>query len=110
MASFFSLALGLALLAYMASVIYRIFFPRRGAGKGSKHCMTCGSDTDSVVHTRGSIWIELVLWLCFLVPGLIYSIWRHTSRGQVCHACGSSTLVPGDSPAAVAHRRTLNGT
>jgi len=27
------------------------------------------------MRTRGSILIEIVLWLCFLVPGLIYFIW-----------------------------------
>lgn len=86
--------------------LFRLLVPKTGAGS-SRHCMTCGTDSDGKLHTRGSIWIELVLWCCFVIPGLIYSIWRHTSRSMVCHACGSHTLVPGQSPAAVAHRRTL---
>ena len=41
--------------------------------------------------TRGSIWIEIILWLCLIVPGLIYSIWRLTTRRQVCSACGAAS-------------------
>lgn len=30
--------------------------------------------------TPGSIWIELALWLIFFPAGIIYSLWRWTSR------------------------------
>jgi hypothetical protein len=33
-----------------------------------------------------------------LVPGLIYSIWRLTSRYKGCSSCGSVRLVKIDSP------------
>lgn len=61
-------------------------------------CAACGTRGTPATHTRGSFWLEVVLWLCFLVPGLIYSIWRLTSRQKVCRACGSTELVPVDSP------------
>ena len=61
-------------------------------------CTKCGSTGKTKSHTKGSILIELVLWLCFLVPGLIYSLWRLTTRRQVCAACGSHELAPVDSP------------
>ena len=61
-------------------------------------CASCGSRTGTRLATRGSLWIEIVLWLFFLVPGLIYSIWRHASRQEVCRVCGSAELVPVDSP------------
>ncbi|MCE5185066.1 MAG: YqaE/Pmp3 family membrane protein [Planctomycetaceae bacterium] len=48
--------------------------------------------------TRGSFFIEILLWLFFLLPGLIYSIWRLSSRSVVCRSCGSPNLVPLDSP------------
>lgn len=48
--------------------------------------------------TRGSLLIELILWLVFIVPGLIYSIWRLTTRYAACKACGSTELVPVSSP------------
>ena len=34
------------------------------------HCMTCGTDGGDKTRTRGGILIEIVLWLCFIVPGL----------------------------------------
>jgi hypothetical protein len=42
--------------------------------------------------------IELILWICFIVPGLIYSFWRLSSRYNACGCCGSVALVPLDSP------------
>lgn len=74
------------------------------------HCMTCGTDGRSKTRTRGSIFIEIILWLCFLVPGVIYSIWRLTTRRQVCAACGAENIVPADAPAAVSHRKALAAT
>ena len=70
-------------------------------------CTSCGNTGTPKKVTRGSIWIELVLWLCFLVPGLIYSIWRLTTRHPACRACGAATLVPVDSPVAQAMREKL---
>ena len=64
-------------------------------------CTQCGTVGSGKTHTSGSFLIELVLWLCFLVPGLIYSIWRLTTRKEVCGACGASTLVPVTSPAGI---------
>jgi|688.fasta_scaffold259650_2 hypothetical protein len=60
-------------------------------------CAQCGS-TGTESHTKGSFLIEVVLWLFMCVPGLIYSIWRLTTRGQVCRACKSDRLVPANSP------------
>lgn len=72
-----------------------------------KHCMTCGTDAPPKQIVKGHILIELILWLCFLVPGLIYSIWRMSSKYEACSACGAATLVPLDAPAANAHRKQL---
>jgi hypothetical protein len=54
--------------------------------------------------------IELVLWLCFAVPGLVYSLWRINSRHQACSACGSRALVPTTSPVAKAQKKRLTQT
>lgn len=64
-------------------------------------CKDCESVVAPGTATPGSIWIELVLWMCFLVPGLIYSLWRINRRREVCATCGSANLVPRDSPVAV---------
>lgn len=62
-------------------------------------CTACGTTGKTKSVTRGSILIEIILWLCLIIPGLIYSIWRLTTRRQACRVCGSSQLVPLDTPA-----------
>ncbi|MFZ3042336.1 MAG: hypothetical protein WA108_11225 [Thiobacillus sp.] len=63
-------------------------------------CTSCGYVGEPTTVTKGSIGIELVLWLCFLIPGLIYSIWRLSSRHEACPSCGQTTLIPVESPMA----------
>jgi hypothetical protein len=71
--------------------------PVRTYPSGMMVCTQCGC-TGTESHTKGSFLIELVLWLFMCVPGLIYSIWRLTTRGQVCSACKTDRLVPANSP------------
>jgi hypothetical protein len=61
-------------------------------------CTRCGSIDGTKSHTKGTMAIELVLWCCFIVPGLIYSFWRLGSRGVVCTSCEGSQLVKATSP------------
>lgn len=69
-------------------------------------CTTCGTQGIPKTRVKGSIGIELLLWLCFLLPGMIYSVWRLTTKQKVCVACKAATLVPIDSPVG---QRTLSG-
>lgn len=64
------------------------------------YCTSCGTTGRGKLKTRGALLIEIILWLCFLVPGLIYSIWRQGSKHKVCRACGAASLVPLSSPVA----------
>jgi hypothetical protein len=61
-------------------------------------CATCGCRTAGQSVNKGSALIELILWCCFLVPGLLYTVWRRTSAPRICHACGAKTLVPLSTP------------
>lgn len=61
-------------------------------------CKACGSIRCPIKTTKGSIAIEIVLWLFFIVPGLIYSIWRLTTRRNACPVCGSPDMIPLDTP------------
>ena len=63
-------------------------------------CPNCGTQGRPKTVTKGSILIEIVLWLCLIVPGLIYSIWRLTSRHKACPACDAPGMIPIDSPRA----------
>lgn len=64
----------------------------------SEICPNCGYVGKAKKVTKGSILIEIFLWICFLVPGIIYSIWRLTSKHLACPKCGAQNLVPIDSP------------
>lgn len=89
--------IGMVLLAgFFAWLLWAALKSRPGE---ARVCTRCAHHGPTRTHTRGSLLIELVLWLCFIIPGLIYSIWRHASRQQVCSACGSDQLVPPDTPA-----------
>jgi len=66
---------------------------------GSQYCPTCGTVAPPRSFTKGSFVYELALWICFLLPGVLYSIWRLTSRTKGCPAC-RSTMIPLDSPKA----------
>lgn len=66
-----------------------------------KICSTCGHAGMSVTTTKGSMAIELVLWICFIIPGLIYSLWRMSSKHPACSLCASPAIVPLASPSGL---------
>lgn len=86
-------------------VIYKAASGNKGGA--AMYCKACGHSGATSAKTPGSLWIEIVLWLCFIVPGLIYSLWRISARKQVCASCGSSELVPPGSPVAIASKKQL---
>ena len=61
-------------------------------------CSTCGTSGVPKKRVGGSYAVELVLWLFWLLPGLIYTIWRLSTKEEVCQTCGANTLVPLSSP------------
>lgn len=93
----------------IAVLLWRLFAGNVASGK-DRYCISCGHQGPSVRVTKGSVLIELVLWICFIIPGLIYSVWRVSSRHDACMSCGSTSLVPPDSPVAVAQKKQLGTT
>ena len=67
-------------------------------GKRDVICLDCGHIGRPKKYYRGSLAIEIVLWLCFLVPGLVYTLWRDTSRYKGCRICKSTNIIPINSP------------
>jgi len=61
-------------------------------------CTICGTAGKPKKETRGSFAIEIILWLCMVLPGLLYSIWRASSKYDVCKYCGNKNIVPINSP------------
>lgn len=64
------------------------------------YCPSCGTVSNGQRHVPGSIAVEIILWLCFLVPGIIYSIWRLSAAKKACTACKAVGLIPVSSPRA----------
>ena len=44
-------------------------------------CMECGCQRDPIWVKRGWLIVEIVMWLLYVLPGVIYSIW--TLKGSV---------------------------
>jgi hypothetical protein len=61
-------------------------------------CSACGHIGSSKTAVKGNLLIEIILWCFFIIPGLIYSVWRSSSRYKKCSACGATNLIPLDSP------------
>lgn len=67
-------------------------------------CRNCGYQGLAKTITKGSIFIEIILWICFIIPGLIYSIWRISSRYKACPKCKAPNMVSLDSPMALLYQ------
>jgi hypothetical protein len=63
-------------------------------------CKSCGKSIKPISITPGSFLIELVLWLAMILPGLLYSVWRVSSRYKGCPVCKSRDVIPANSPLA----------
>ena len=64
-------------------------------------CVNCGYVGTPKTKTKGSMGIEMILWICLIIPGIIYSVWRLASRYSACPLCGAPNMIPADSPRAI---------
>lgn len=62
-------------------------------GKAKYYCNACHNYAPHALR-KGSGWIEVVLYLFYIVPGVIYSIWRRAGPPTVCPLCRATALVP----------------
>jgi hypothetical protein len=89
--SLIPILLGLIFVGAGSYLMYRI----SPEGKGiTFKCPNCGHIGQPVLRTKGSFGLEICLWLLFIIPGLIYSIWRLTSKEKGCPDCGFAHLIP----------------
>lgn len=63
-----------------------------------KYCLTCGYVGKG--NKPGSTLITIILFLCYIVPGIIYSLWRSSKGATVCPKCKAMHMIPVDSPKA----------
>jgi hypothetical protein len=61
-------------------------------------CTTCGYVGFPKSYIKGNLGTELLLWCFFIVPGMIYSVWRFTTRYHGCPICKNATMIPIETP------------
>ena len=62
-------------------------------------CAKCGKQGTPTSTIKGNIILEIFLWLMFLLPGIIYTLWRLSTRKySVCPSCSAQEMLPLDSP------------
>jgi len=66
--------------------------------RASSICKQCGTAQYGEHVLPGSGWIEFVLYVVYIVPGIIYSIWRRSKKRPTCRACGSRDVVSLSTP------------
>lgn len=60
------------------------------------HCPHCRAYSETA-RRKGSGWIEFVLYLFYIVPGVIYSIWRRSGPPSLCTVCGKAGVIAADT-------------
>lgn len=61
-------------------------------------CTSCGNLIKPKTQTKGSFWMEVLLWMLFILPGLLYSLTRLGNKVYVCPICGKDTVIPTNTP------------
>lgn len=64
-----------------------------GLPRGAAYCPNCKATGVPVRVTPGSFALEVLLWLTFILPGVIYSVWRLAARHRACACCGWRYVV-----------------
>lgn len=61
-------------------------------------CTHCGQRAlrRAPTHRDPNLW-HGILWACFLIPGLLYTMWRILSNSR-CPRCGEPTLIQRPTP------------
>ena len=72
-------------------------------------CMECGCQRDPIMIKRGLLVVEIFMWLLYILPGVIYSIWRRVRKQEVCPNCLNPSVVLTSSSRAMGMRRLLRG-
>jgi hypothetical protein len=91
------------MLLLVVGVAIFYFFPS-GKSKSSMDpknqyiCTVCNYIGTPKREAKGSVGVEIVLWIFFIIPGLIYSIWRVSNKTLLCPKCKSDHMIPLDTP------------
>lgn len=56
-------------------------------------CTQCHTYSNTA-KMKGNGWIEALLYLFYILPGVIYSVWRRSGQPNACPTCGHAALIP----------------
>ncbi len=56
-------------------------------------CSSCSYKEKPMTWRPGSVKLEIVLWICGIIPGLLYTIWRNYRSVLVCPNCETATMI-----------------
>lgn len=65
-------------------------------GRSRYFCTNCKAYA-SHAKNKGSGWIEIILYLCYIAPGIVYSIWRRTGNSKQCPTCSQASLISAEA-------------
>lgn len=71
-------------------------------------CMECGCQREPIVAKRGLLIVEIFMWLCYIVPGVIYSLWRRVRKQLLCPNCRAPSIELTSSTRVMKMRRLIN--
>ena len=63
-------------------------------------CKECGTVGAPVKSVPGYFLVEVIMYLMFFIPGVIYTLWRVTNATSGCPKCGGK-MIPADSPEGI---------
>jgi hypothetical protein len=64
-------------------------------------CLDCNSYTSNPdIGMPGYTIVEIALYFCYVIPGVIYSIWRRTQHVRTCKMCHKDRLIEVMTPEA----------
>jgi hypothetical protein len=78
----------------------RLGKPKEANAERQRYCTRCGSVAEPVHFGRGSNVLCLLLFLFFIVPGIIYWLWMNLEDYWGCPTCCAREIVPLSSPVA----------
>lgn len=60
-------------------------------------CSRCSYVGKPVLIKEGNVFLEIMLWLLFVIPGLFYTAWRQSCRYYGCPLCRAQKMAPVNS-------------
>jgi hypothetical protein len=74
---------------------------KKNSSDPQRYCTRCGTVAEPEYQYAGSLLIEILLLLLFIVPAIFYHFWRKSREYWGCPSCKSGEIIRLDSPIAM---------